>query len=861
MTKQFFLTLVLFCFFAPSNIYAQEACNANTISEAESYYNIGRFTECILKLKQCISQSNSFTYDDKLQAYRLIAMSYLAIDSTDAADESIVQLLLLKDDFTADSRDPERFRYELIKVRANQRINIVSSVSKKAEDIRRAPATISVISKEDIIKRGYSDLIEVLADLPGFDISMLFGVNYANAYQRGLRTTTMEKTLLLIDGVEENDLWTNTADISRQYPITNIKRIEVIYGPASTMYGPNAFVGVINVITKYPEDIIKQGNQFGLHANVGYGSYNSKYADITLAYKKNLFSAIVTAKHYVSNRHNMSSQSYFDYNSDVYNSVNYKSIMDIKTNAQAYINTNNLPANHPYYTIYSTAGTADSIVLTQAGINAARSLDKSAYTASINGKQVGFANPTTLTLLNGKINVGDFSISMQHLVKNEAAGTLYTDLAYAINNVFWIPKRTSIAVSYERKLSNKLSFSSLSSYRINGIDNNTRVSSLYNYARKNLGIKDLIKDSLPGYNTTYFFQNNKQFRSEIKLLYSPTQNLYIIGGVEYRNSQLQGNYLNTTNKLFPEENGTANTGTVLGGNQYNINDIGIYTQANYKFAKYFGITAGARVDNNTIRTHGGFGTEISPRLVVDFAKNNWIFKTIYSRGIMNVSNFTKFGVASGRIPNPNLGTESIKNFEFFISKKINQRLTADIVFYQSIIKDVVGVKILTPTSSQNQNLGEFKIFGIQSNLYYKIKNLQFVLNYTYTNPKQTIDDAGNKANLTVADIAKHHINAIVNYTFLDNLNINFRLNYISNKYAGVGTTVATNPQNVFPGYTIANSTIGYTIIKGTTVQLVCNNIFNKYYFNPAGRAADGINTPSSLLQPGRNFFIKLNYEF
>ncbi|MBX7264319.1 MAG: hypothetical protein K1X46_09755, partial [Chitinophagaceae bacterium] len=129
MTKQFFLTLVLFCFFAPSNIYAQEACNANTISEAESYYNIGRFTECILKLKQCISQSNSFTYDDKLQAYRLIAMSYLAIDSTDAADESIVQLLLLKDDFTADSRDPERFRYELIKVRANQRINIVSSVS------------------------------------------------------------------------------------------------------------------------------------------------------------------------------------------------------------------------------------------------------------------------------------------------------------------------------------------------------------------------------------------------------------------------------------------------------------------------------------------------------------------------------------------------------------------------------------------------------------------------------------------------------------------------------------------------------------------------------------------------------------
>jgi outer membrane receptor for ferrienterochelin and colicin len=123
-----------------------------------------------------------------------------------AADDNIRQLLILKDDFTADSRDPERFRYELNLVRSAQRISIVSSVSKKAEDIRRAPATINVITKEEIIQRGYTDLIEMLADLPGFDISLLYGVNYANAYQRGLRTTTMEKTLLLIDGVEENDL-------------------------------------------------------------------------------------------------------------------------------------------------------------------------------------------------------------------------------------------------------------------------------------------------------------------------------------------------------------------------------------------------------------------------------------------------------------------------------------------------------------------------------------------------------------------------------------------------------------------------------------------------------------------------------
>ncbi len=62
--------------------------------------------------------------------------------------------------------------------------------------------------------------------------------------------------MLLIDGVEDNDLASSTAWISRQFPLSNIDRIEVVYGPASTMYGANAFAGVINVITKEPEQVV-----------------------------------------------------------------------------------------------------------------------------------------------------------------------------------------------------------------------------------------------------------------------------------------------------------------------------------------------------------------------------------------------------------------------------------------------------------------------------------------------------------------------------------------------------------------------------------------------------------------------------
>ena len=337
--------------------------------------------------------------------------------------------------------------------------------------------------------------------------------------------------------------------------------------------------------------------------------------------------------------------------------------------------------------------------------------------------------------------------------------------------------------------------------------------------------------------------------------------MYIVSGIEYRNSQLQGNYLNTTNILTPEEAGVF-FGSALGGNQFNIRDIGVYTQANYKFAKYFGITGGLRVDNNTIRENGGFGTEFSPRLVIDYAKNDYVFKAIYSRGIVNISNFTKFATAGNRIPNPNLGTESIKNYEFSASKKITKFFTADVTFYESIIKDVVGVRTFANGSSQNQNLGEFKIFGIQSNVLFIKKDLTLVANYTYTKPKQTKDDTGKDADLVVADIANHHLNFIANYLFIKKLNINFRVNYVGSKQAGTGTSVPANPEKNFPAYTIANATIGWVnILPGTTLQLLCNNLLDKNYFNPAGRAADGINTPSSLLQPGRNFFIKLNYEF
>ena len=318
---------------------AQEDCGAASIDSAEYRYQIGRFDECIDGLNKCLNNKQSFDYDQKVRAYYLLANCYLAIDLVSNADSVIEELLVQKENFETDLRDPERFRNRVAFIRSN----IISSVSKHNEDIRLAPATISVITQEEILQRGYTDLIDILKDIPGFDISIYYGQLYANVYQRGFRSNNTDKILLLFDGVEENDLWSNFAHISQQYPITNIKRIEVIYGPASTMYGPNAFSGVINVITREPSDFFKNNRSFGIHANTGIASYDTKYIDVSTAFKKGNFSFTVTGRFYKSDRPDLSSQALWDYDSSVYDVDNdslvqvYQHFLGVRKDGEDYL--------------------------------------------------------------------------------------------------------------------------------------------------------------------------------------------------------------------------------------------------------------------------------------------------------------------------------------------------------------------------------------------------------------------------------------------------------------------------------------------------------------------------------------------
>ncbi|NJO87627.1 MAG: TonB-dependent receptor plug domain-containing protein [Chloroflexia bacterium] len=330
-------------------------------------------------MQKCIN--SGFDEKQKVQAYRLIAKTQLELDNDSLAQNAIVSLLQIEPQFQPDYlTDPTRFIEVLQEIKEQNNEQLVTSVSKKAENIKEAPATVVLLTSKELKNRGYLDLEAVMHDLPGFDISRSNGNLYSHIYQRGYRSINTNRTLFLVDGVEENDLWSSNVYLSRQYPLSNIKNVEIVYGPASTMYGSNAFLGVVNVITKEPWELIEPGKIFGVNARLTYGSYNTKMVDITLAArtKNNNISASLTGRVFLSDEQDLSGFPEHSYEprelTDEFTTT-YHNRLDITNDSLVGVFLASHPANG---TFYGQNGSGD-IILTDAGVNQALAYDNEVY--------------------------------------------------------------------------------------------------------------------------------------------------------------------------------------------------------------------------------------------------------------------------------------------------------------------------------------------------------------------------------------------------------------------------------------------------------------------------------------------------
>lgn len=136
--------------------------------------------------------------------------------------------------------------------------------------LNRAAAIVTVITAEDLRSMGARDIEDALMSVPGLYVGRS-EQGYAPTYIfRGIYGSLNPQALLMINGFPQKSLPTgNKGNVWGGMPVEAIKRIEVIRGPGSALYGADAFAGVINIITKTSEDID------GIQVGVRGGSFNT----------------------------------------------------------------------------------------------------------------------------------------------------------------------------------------------------------------------------------------------------------------------------------------------------------------------------------------------------------------------------------------------------------------------------------------------------------------------------------------------------------------------------------------------------------------------------------------------------------
>ena len=731
--------VLIFVLIISLNNYAQnnQLNNCLTLDELDEKYKIGRFEEVNDILRDCIKayKENDVSYE---RALRIKAKNLIAMDSMKLAREVATELLNFKPNYTQQSGDP----YLLVELIKSLKVKgaTVSSVSKFEESLGEAPATVILVTEDEIIDRGYNDLEALLHDLPGFDITRSVGILYSHIYQRGYRADNTSRMLYVVDGIEQNDLWGNLVYLSRQYPISNIKSVEVVYGPASTIYGANAYLGVVSVITKNANDFFvgdKKNNTVATNAMISYGTYNTTTADVTTVFrsKNKGLSAMFTARYFESDEQDLSGFDDYDYNID---------------------------------------GVPTQVTDTLQYFNRSESI-----------------------YLGSKIESQNFTMGFGYWFKKEGIGgwageQLFAAAPYSV----WNPYNAFIYGKYEKPLGTKekLFFSNFTRYRISGLDDSTQLWPIP-------ALDDITGDYVPRSPKIYDL-HSAQLRNETQLLYKANSRFSIISGLEFRFSQIQGDY--------------ARPSEPLNYRKYITLDAGLYSQSAYQVIdKKLKFTFGGRLDYNKVRnSNSGYGVVFNPRLALVYTPKNTFVKLIYSEAFMNPTNFQKYSLTGTRAtPNVDLLTEKVKNYEFSFRRDfMKNKLFAEIVLYSSYYSNIVNeVPFATNTNSdatQFQNTGERSIYGAQANVNYKDKQLRLYLNYTFTNPTDT-DLLGEERR--IADIASHQLNFGGNYKFNNGLNINLRTNFIGDREVGQGTTVPANTA-IFPPYFLLNATIGLSLI-------------------------------------------------
>ncbi len=148
--------------------------------------------------------------------------------------------------------------------------DVIVTASRTPQTKESVIADVTVITQEEIERAGQSSFIELLQAQPGVEISSNGGQGkLASVFLRG---TNANQVVVLLDGIRISSISAGTTYFGN-IPLSQIERIEILRGPASSLYGQDAIGGVIQIFSKHND------GKPHFNATVGYGTYNTRTAE------------------------------------------------------------------------------------------------------------------------------------------------------------------------------------------------------------------------------------------------------------------------------------------------------------------------------------------------------------------------------------------------------------------------------------------------------------------------------------------------------------------------------------------------------------------------------------------------------
>ena len=272
MKKILHLILLFLLCLPPARLYAQESTIRQIYNQAESEYETGRIEQAIQLLHDHLDHFNGLL---KQSAYRLLALCYLSEDRDEDARYYAERLIKLNNYYNS-ADDPARFQ-DLVSQLKEGLTATITTASSQSETINEAPAPITIITSKMIEELGYNkNLAQILASyVPGMT-EILQTKEGVNMSMHGAYADGQEMILVMETGHRLNSRLDNVGHVSYSISTEKIDHIEVLRGPASSLYGDVALSAVVNIITKSGRSVD------GVKAKYGYGTFDTHKADLLM---------------------------------------------------------------------------------------------------------------------------------------------------------------------------------------------------------------------------------------------------------------------------------------------------------------------------------------------------------------------------------------------------------------------------------------------------------------------------------------------------------------------------------------------------------------------------------------------------